>query len=128
MFRDYKVGTIVGYETGGLPITFGGPHRFTLKNSRIPCSVSWTENFPARPWPGDDEHGVTPDVPLSGQELADFKTERDPVLAFTLRYIKTGATPPIAPQRWQRVGTARRRSTRPTNFQGSTHLFWGSGT
>jgi hypothetical protein len=99
MFRDYKAGTILGYETGGLPKSFGGPHPFTLKNSRIPCGVSWTENLPPRPWPGDDEHGVIPGVPLSDQKLADFKSEQDPVLAFTLRYIKSGATPPIAPQR-----------------------------
>jgi hypothetical protein len=89
MFRDYKVGTILGYETGGLPIMFGGPHYFTLRNSRIPCSVAWTQNFPPKPWPGDDEHGVLPDVPLSLEKLAGFRAEPDPVLAFTLRYLKT---------------------------------------
>jgi hypothetical protein len=94
MFRDYKVGTIVGYETGGLPDTFGGPHFFTLKNSRIPCSVSWTENLPPSPQPGDKEHGVVPAVPLSVQKLADFKSERDPVLAFTLRYVSDRASAP----------------------------------
>ena len=99
MFRDYKVGTIVGYETGGLPDTFGGPHHFTLKNSRIPCSVSWTLDLSAKPWPGDDEHGVIPDVPLNTEKLADLKAEQDPVLAFTLRYIKNGAPPPVTPQR-----------------------------
>jgi hypothetical protein len=93
MFRYYKVGAIVGYETGGLPMMFGGPHRFTLKNSRIPCAVSWTENFPPMPRPGDDEHGVIPDVPLSDQKLAEFTSEQDPVLAFALRYVKA------APQR-----------------------------
>ncbi len=99
MFRDYKAGTILGYETGGLPQTFGGPYHFTLKNSRIPCAVSWTEDLPAKPWPGDQEHGVIPDVPLSEKTLADFKTEQDPVLAFTLRYVKTVAAPFVAPQR-----------------------------
>jgi hypothetical protein len=93
MFRDYDLGTILGYETGGLPATFGGPHRFVLKNSRIPCGVAWTELLPAKPWPGDDEHGVIPNVPLDGGKLAGFHGERDPVLAFTLHYIKTGATP-----------------------------------
>ena len=98
MVRDYKAGTILGYETGGLPHTFGGPYHFILKNSRIPCSVSWTENFPAKPWPGDDDHGVIPDVPLSDRKLADFRTEQDPVLAFALRYVKAGAAPFPAPQ------------------------------
>lgn len=90
MVRDYKAGTIVGYETGGLPITFGGPHRFTLRHSRIPCSVAWTQDFPPNPRPGDDEHGVIPDVRLGDQDLASFTTEQDPVLAFTLRYIEHG--------------------------------------
>jgi hypothetical protein len=99
MFRDYKMGTIVGYESGGLPITFGGPHRFILKNSRIPCSVAWTQIYPPTPRPGDDEHGVIPEVPLSEQNLADFKTEQDPALAFTLRYIGSALAPRAAPQR-----------------------------
>ena len=86
MIRDYRVGTILGYETGGMPVTFGGPYHFTLKHSRIPCNVAWTQFFPPMSWPGDDEHGVIPDVPLSAQTLAAFKAERDPVLAFTLRY------------------------------------------
>ena len=93
MFRDYKVGTIVGYETGGVPNMFGGPYHFTLKHSRIPCSVAWTENLPPVGQPGDDEHGVIPAVPVNFQALADFKTEQDPVLAFTLRYIQTGVRP-----------------------------------
>ena len=65
----------------------GGPHHFTLKHSRIPCAVSWTRNLAAKPWPGDDDHGVLPDVPLDLQQLAPFQAEQDPVLAFTLRYI-----------------------------------------
>jgi hypothetical protein len=87
MFRDYKAGTILGYETGGMPITFGGPYGFTLKHSRIPCVVAWTQILPPMSWPGDSEHGVIPDVPLNARNLADFKSEQDPALAFTLRYI-----------------------------------------
>jgi hypothetical protein len=97
MFRDYKAGTILGYETGGLPVTFGEPVYFTLKNSRIRCSVSATQILPPQAWPGDEEHGVIPDVPLNEGNLAEFKNERDPALAFTLRYIKTGAAPAITP-------------------------------
>jgi hypothetical protein len=89
MVRDYGVGTILGYETGGMPVTYGGPYRFTLKNSRIPCVVAWTQNFPPMAFPGDEDHGVIPDVPLSAQSLARFKTERDPALAFALQYVRT---------------------------------------
>jgi C-terminal processing protease CtpA/Prc len=91
MFRDYKVGTIIGYETGGYADSFGGPHPFTLKNSRIRCFVSWTQNVPSKPRTEDGEHGVVPDVPLDEQKLADFRSEQDPVLAFTLRYIRSSA-------------------------------------
>ena len=98
MFRDYKAGTILGSETGGTPYMFGGPHPFTLKNSRIFCTVAWTVNLPPRPWPGDKEHGVMPDVSLDGQKLADFRTDQDPVLAFTLRYIQSSAKA-ASPQR-----------------------------
>ena len=97
MFRDYKAGTILGYETGGLPVTFGEPVYFTLKNSRILCSVSATQILPPQAWPGDEEHGVIPDVPLDESKLAEFKNERDPALAFTLRYIKAGAAPTTTP-------------------------------
>ena len=99
MLRDYKVGTIIGYETGGMPITNGGPHRFTLKNSRIPCHVAWTQMLPPIALPGDDQNGVIPDVPLNDQKLADFRGEQDPALAFILRYIKTDAAPATATQR-----------------------------
>lgn len=91
MFRDYKVGTIVGYETGGTADTFGGPHRFVLKNSRIPCFVSWTENVASKPRKEDGERGVMPDLDLREQKLADFRNEQDPVLAFTVRYVKSSA-------------------------------------
>jgi hypothetical protein len=88
MFRDYKVGTILGSETGGMPVIYGGPLHYTLKHSRIPCTVAWTHNLPPMSMPGDQEHGVLPDVNLTAQKLAEFKSEQDPALAFTLRYVK----------------------------------------
>ncbi len=88
MFRDYKVGTIIGYETGGLPTSFGDMHSFTLKNSGIRCGVSWKQFFGPRPRPGDDEHGVQPDVSMNEEVLKAFRAERDPVLAFTVQYVR----------------------------------------
>jgi hypothetical protein len=88
MFRDYKIGTIVGYETGGLPTTFGDLSSFRLNNSGIPCGVSFKRFYGPKPRPGDDEHGVLPDVALSDKLLADFQGEKDPVLAYTLQYIR----------------------------------------
>jgi hypothetical protein len=37
------------------------------------------------PWPGDDQHGVIPDVPVNKRDLAAFHGEHDPMLAYTLR-------------------------------------------
>jgi hypothetical protein len=88
MFRDYDVGKIVGYETGGLATCFGDTYAFNLKYSGIPCTVSYKQFFGPKPRPGDDEHGVLPDYPMSAEVLADFQNEEDPVLAWTLRRIR----------------------------------------
>jgi hypothetical protein len=88
MFRDYGVGKILGYETGGLPVCFGDVYPFTLDHSEIPCGVSWKQFFGPKPRPGDDEHGVIPDVPMNDALLLSHRNEEDPVLAFTIDHIK----------------------------------------
>jgi hypothetical protein len=88
MFRDYRVGTILGSETGGLPVSFGECFGFALDHSGIRCSVSCKQFFGPRPRPGDDEHGVLPDIPATGKELRAYRGEADPVLAFTVNHIK----------------------------------------
>jgi hypothetical protein len=97
MVRDYKAGTIIGYETGGLPLTYGGPHHFRLKHSGIFCNASFVQLLPPKEWPGDSEHGVIPDIPVTEQGLAQFKNEKDPVLAFALHYIHSGAASATTP-------------------------------
>ncbi|MCX6376440.1 MAG: S41 family peptidase, partial [Armatimonadetes bacterium] len=88
MFRDYGVGEILGYETGGVPCCFGDIYPFSLKNSGISCGVSWKQFFCPKPRPGDDEHGVLPDIPMSDKLLRAYQKEDDPVLAFTLDHIR----------------------------------------
>ena len=88
MFRDYKLGTILGQETGGIPTMFSAPDSFTLKNSRIEGRVSCSQYNAARPKPGDDRHGVLPDIPLDAASLAPYRGEADPVLEFTQAYIR----------------------------------------
>src|SRR5262249_4786919 len=88
MFRDYRVGTILGSETGGLPVSFGDVFHFTLERSGIRCGVSFQQFFGPKPRPGDDEHGVLPDIPAAGKELRAYRGEADPVLAFTVNQIK----------------------------------------
>lgn len=92
MFRDYNVGTILGYETGGVPTSFGDMHMFTLRHSAIPCGVSFKRFYAPKPKPGDDVRGVQPDVPWNDALLKDFANERDPGLAFTLRYLRDHRT------------------------------------
>lgn len=86
--RDYNVGKIIGYETGGVPISFGDVYPFELNNSHISCSVSWKQFFNAKPRPGDDEHGIIPDIPMNDKLLRPYQKEDDPALAYTLDYIK----------------------------------------
>lgn len=88
IFRDYGMGTILGYETGGIPIQFGNQLGFMLEHSNIQCGVSWKQFFPSKPRPGDDEHGIIPDIPMNDKLLRPYQKEDDPVLAFTLDHIK----------------------------------------
>ena len=88
LFRDYRAGTTVGYETSGVPEAFGSYNDFTLKNSSIRCHVSYKKLWPPKPRPGDDKHGVTPDVPLDRTVLKPYAGEPDPALAFLLDRIR----------------------------------------
>ncbi|MCE5322849.1 hypothetical protein LLG46_05965 [bacterium] len=88
MFRDYSVGTILGYETGGLPVTFGNLYMFELNNSGIVCGVSFKQFLNAKPRQGDDEHGVIPDIAMNDKLLLPYQKEDDPVLTFTIDHIK----------------------------------------
>ena len=58
--KDYKIGTIIGLESGDCPTGFGNNLYFDLKNSRLRCHSSTT--FMIRP-NGDKDmrHGVKPD-------------------------------------------------------------------
>jgi C-terminal processing protease CtpA/Prc len=87
MFRDYECGKILGYETGGLPACFGEVVKMTLANSGVDFGVSSKKFFGPRPRPGDDEHGILPDIPMTEELLSKFKTG-DPVLSFAVDYVK----------------------------------------
>ena len=89
MFRDYERGVILGYETGGLPTCFGDVFSLTLPNSGIKFGVSYKRFYAPRPKPGDDEHGLLPDVPFTDEKLAPYGGE-DPGLSFTLDYLQKG--------------------------------------
>ena len=88
MFRDYGVGRIVGYETGGLPTCFGDVFSLELDHSKLPYGVSFKRFFNPRPRPGDDRHGLRPDIAVDAGMLAPCAGSDDPVLAFTLDVLR----------------------------------------
>lgn len=72
-FRDYKMGEIIGHETGGVSTCFGEALPMRLKNSGIRYSVSDKQFFSPKPRPGDDRHGVLPDVELTDALLRLYR-------------------------------------------------------
>ena len=74
-FRDYKIGEILGYETGGVPTCFGEALPMRLKNSGIRYTISDKRFFSPKPRPGDDKHGVLPDVELTDALLRPYRGE-----------------------------------------------------
>jgi C-terminal processing protease CtpA/Prc len=98
-FRDYNVGTIVGYETGGTPSHYGYPRTFELKNSGIDFGVSRTPFNAPKPRPGDDQHGVLPDVAVDRELLLAFTPWRTSArIARTRGKSPSGRLRPIALQ------------------------------
>ncbi|MDD5209443.1 MAG: S41 family peptidase [Elusimicrobiales bacterium] len=72
-FRDYKLGEILGNETGGVPVCFGEALPMKLRNSGIKYSVSDKQFFSPKPRPGDDRHGVLPDVEFTDELLRPYR-------------------------------------------------------
>ncbi|MGD9641589.1 MAG: S41 family peptidase [Elusimicrobiales bacterium] len=83
MFRDFGMGRIAGYETGGLPSCFGEMLQLTLRNSGIMFGVSDKKFLSPMQKPGDDEHGVLPDLPATVEVLAKYRVE-DPLLSYAV--------------------------------------------
>lgn len=83
-FRDYKVGEILGYETGGLCVSFGDIISLELQNSGIPYRVSSRRFFCSKPRPGDDRRGIQPGLPFNDTLLRPYRGE---VQRFVLNYV-----------------------------------------
>jgi len=73
VFRDYGLGKIIGWETGGVPVCFGESIPLTLPHSRIPFSVSDKQFFGPKPRPGDNIRGIMPDIPLTAALLKKYR-------------------------------------------------------
>jgi hypothetical protein len=87
-FRDYVHGEIVGAETGGVPTCFGDVMIKSLPRSGLSYGVSYKHFVNGEPRPGDDKHGVLPDIPADEARLAPFSREKDPVLALAMDRVR----------------------------------------
>lgn len=87
--KGYKLAPILGYETGGLPHCFGDVLAFELGNSGLPFGVSYKEFFAPVPSPGDDRHGVIPDLSFTERLLGKYRGQEDPGLAIAQEFLKT---------------------------------------
>ena len=88
-FKCYKIGTIIGQETGGVTIAFGEVVDFKLPNTQLEAFSACKRMY--HPCGVTKLQGVLPDITLH-QQLADTKAGRDTVLEYTLEMIKTRAT------------------------------------
>lgn len=71
-FRDHKIGEILGYEAGEPLIAFGNALTFSLRHSGIHYAVSACRYFPRKPLPGDDKHGIIPDIVINDTLLRPY--------------------------------------------------------
>ncbi len=86
--KDYKLATLIGYETGGRPTSYGDFFPMSLPFTNIFYGISWKKFYRAKYSPETENRGVLPDVPLNDEMLKPFRKEKDPFLAFTLNYVR----------------------------------------
>jgi len=85
--KDFKMGTIIGEETGSPRQCFGDALRFSLPHSGLMFNVSYKHFYAPMPKPDDDIHGTIPDIVVDEEMLSEYKDAEDPLLAFVLDYI-----------------------------------------
>ncbi len=88
IMQDFKLATLIGYETGGLPTSFGDVCFQKLPFSSIEFGVSWKKFYRPKYTPDNADRGVIPDVPLNEEKLKPYKNDKDPFLSFVLDYVK----------------------------------------
>jgi hypothetical protein len=85
LIKDYKLGIIIGQETGGLASGYGDRFVFELPNTRIKVGVSY--KWSLRPSGIDDNRGVIPDIILK-PSLQDLLFDKDLQMEYMLTLIK----------------------------------------
>ena len=84
--KDYRLGTLVGEETGGLATCYGDIYPFDLPRTKIAVGVSHSRFV--RPSGEDDGRGVVPDFEVK-EDTNDRRGGVDTVLEFTKKLIKS---------------------------------------
>jgi len=77
--KDYKLGTLVGEETGGLATQFGDIYSFWLPNTGLQLGVSHKKFY--RPSGRDNGRGVLPDIEVK-TTTEDLLKGKDPVMDY----------------------------------------------
>jgi hypothetical protein len=85
IFQCYKVGKIIGTETGGLTACFGDVYKFELPNTKLDMNVSYKKFVNA--CGVDNRRGVIPDYIIENS-FEDEQKGIDRVLEFTIDLIK----------------------------------------
>lgn len=69
-FQYFKVGTVVGEESGGMNVCYGDILYYVLPHSRLQCGVSWKKfyNYGAD---DQDVHGTLPDVEVPADQALE---------------------------------------------------------
>jgi peptidase S41-like protein len=89
LIKDYKLGEIIGQETGGIPTGYGDRFNFELPNTKTKVSVSY--KWSLRPSGVDDNRGVIPDIILK-PSLQNLLSEKDFEMDYALNLIKNNKT------------------------------------
>jgi hypothetical protein len=84
--KDYKLGTLIGEETGGLATSFGDFYPFDLPNSHLWIFVSHKRIF--RPSGEDDGRGVVPDYEIK-PSVKDLDEGTDAVMEYAKQLIES---------------------------------------
>jgi hypothetical protein len=84
-FQCYKVGKIIGTETGGITVCYGDIYRFDLPHTKFDMGVSYKKFYNA--CGVDDKRGVLPDC-IVENSFEDERNGIDRVLEFTINLIK----------------------------------------
>ncbi len=76
--QDYRLATLIGEETGGVPTSFGEQYAFRLPNSQLPVTIS-SARFVRASGDASVRAGVVPDIEVR-PTAEDLRAGRDPVL------------------------------------------------